>query len=53
MNLRRERERELEKVLTEKEETAESTGKRGVNEAADGEIKAGIPFGIDVILLRN
>jgi len=44
---------EREKVLTEKEETAECTGKRGINEATDGEIKASIPFGIDVILLRN
>lgn len=39
--------------LTEEEESGEGAGERGIEEAADGEIKAGIPLGIEVIARRN
>ena len=39
--------------LTEEEEAGEGASEGGVDEAAKREIKTGIPFGVQVVLLRN
>jgi len=38
---------------TEEKEAGEGAGDRGVNKAAKREIKAGIPFGIQVVIFLN
>lgn len=50
---KREKERERREKLTEEKETAECAGEGGIDEAADGEIQAGIPFGVNIVLRRD